>query len=83
MSAASSAPTRLAVSPAPLDTGYGVGHKLRPRAYVVAAVLLFVTEAWVSHAWLARYRFGPLERLWRVLTYARLQPLPRVVAPVA
>jgi uncharacterized protein len=66
-----------------LASGYGFGLKLRPRAYVVGAVLLFVTEAWVSRAWLAGYRLGPLEWLWRVLTYARLQPLRRAVAPVA
>ena len=46
-------------------------------------VLLFAAEAGLSRAWLARYRFGPLEWGWRVLTYARLQPLRRVVAPVA
>jgi uncharacterized protein len=66
-----------------LASGYGFGLKLRPRVYVVAAVVLFATEARVSRAWLARYRFGPLEWLWRVFTYARLQPLRRVVAPVA
>jgi uncharacterized protein len=66
-----------------LASGYGLGLKLRPRVYVVAAVLLFGAEAGVSRAWLARYRFGPLEWLWRVLTYARLQPLRRAVAPVA
>jgi uncharacterized protein len=66
-----------------LASGYGLGLKLRPRVYVVAAVLLFAAEAGVSRAWLSRYRFGPLEWLWRVLTYARLQPLRRVAAPVA
>jgi uncharacterized protein len=66
-----------------LASGYGFGLKLRPRVYVVGAVLLFVTEAWASRAWLASYRFGPLEWLWRMLTYARLPPLRRVVAPVA
>ena len=30
-----------------------------------------------SRAWLARYRFGPLEWLWRALTYARPQRLRR------
>ncbi len=30
-----------------------------------------------SPLWLARYRFGPLEWLWRSLTYGRLQPLRR------
>ena len=40
-------------------------------------------RGWVSRAWLARYRFGPLEWVWRVVTYARVQPLRRAVAPVA
>jgi uncharacterized protein len=66
-----------------LASRYGLGLKLRPRVYVVAAVLLFAAEAAVSRAWLARYRFGPLEWLWRMLTYARLQPLRRDAAPVA
>jgi uncharacterized protein len=43
----------------------------------MAAGLLFATEAALSTLWLARYRFGPLEWLWRTLTYARLQPLRR------
>jgi uncharacterized protein len=29
--------------------------------------------AW-SPAWLARFRYGPLEWLWRCLTYGRLFP---------
>ena len=66
-----------------LASGYGFGLKLRPLVYVPAAILLFAAEAVVSRAWLARYRFGPLEWLWRVLTYARLQPLRRSVAPIA
>lgn len=60
-----------------LSSGYGLGLKLRPYVYVVAAVLLFGVEALYSGAWLRRYRFGPLEWLWRTLTYARWQPLRR------
>ena len=60
-----------------LASGYGFGLKLRPYAYVAAAVLLFAAEAAVSSAWLARFRFGPLEWLWRTVTYARPQPLRR------
>ena len=41
-----------------LASGYGFGLWLRPRIYVVGAALLFVTEAWVSRAWLARSRSG-------------------------
>jgi len=60
-----------------LASGYGLGLRLRPLVYAPAAVLLFGVEAWFSRAWLARYRFGPLEWLWRTITYARLQPLVR------
>ena len=63
-----------------LASGYGFGLKLRPLAYVPAAVALFSVEAAFSAAWLARYRFGPLEWLWRTLTYAHPQPLRRPVA---
>lgn len=60
-----------------LSNGYGFGLKLRPYIYVVAAVLLFSVEVLISTAWLKRFRFGPLEWVWRTLTYARPQPLRR------
>jgi uncharacterized protein len=60
-----------------LGSAYGLGLRLRPPAYVVAAVLLFAAEAVFSRVWLRRYRFGPLEWIWRTLTYARAQPLRR------
>jgi uncharacterized protein len=34
----------------------------------------------ISHAWLARFRHGPMEWLWRALTYLRLPPMRRAVA---
>ena len=60
-----------------LASGYGLKLKLRPAAYVLAAVLLFGAEAAFSTAWLKRYRFGPLEWLWRTVTYGRPHPLRR------
>lgn len=60
-----------------LASGYGFGLKLRPYVYVLAAILLFSVEVALSRMWLARYRFGPLEWLWRSITYARWQPLRR------
>ena len=47
-------------------------------AYAPAAALLFGVEAAASRAWLARFRFGPLEWLWRTVTYAKPQPFYRV-----
>jgi uncharacterized protein len=63
-----------------LASGYGLQLKLRPAVYVFAAVLLFSAEAAFSTAWLERYRFGPLEWVWRMITYARLQALRRGVS---
>jgi uncharacterized protein len=59
--------------------GYGFGlfgHIGRP------ALWLFVVAAWVamllwSKPWLERYRFGPLEWLWRSLARGKLQPMRR------
>ena len=39
---------------------------------VVAAVWAF--QVAFSIAWMKRYRFGPMEWLWRALTYGRLPP---------
>ena len=40
--------------------------------FVVAAVWAF--QVAFSVAWMRRYRFGPMEWLWRALTYGRLPP---------
>ena len=65
-----------------LASGYGAGLKLRPYVYVAAAILLFAAEVAFSRAWLARFRFGPLEWIWRTTTYAQRQPLRRIDAAV-
>jgi uncharacterized protein len=62
-------------------SGNGIALRLRPYAYVPAAVALFGAEALISQLWLARFRYGPLEWLWRSVTYATWQPLRR--PPVA
>ena len=47
-----------------------------------AGLWVFVVGAWVfmllwSKPWLARFRYGPLEWLWRSLARMKLQPLLR------
>ena len=60
-----------------LGSGYGLNMKVRPYVYIVAAPLMFAAQAAFSAAWLSRYKFGPLEWMWRCMTYARVQPLRR------
>lgn len=59
--------------------GYGLGFfEQLPRAgQLPFAVALFAVQVALSHAWLARFRFGPMEWLWRALSYLRLPPMRR------
>ena len=54
---------------------YGVGLGLFGRvSYAVAlliAVVMFLFLAWLGRLWLSRYRQGPMEALWRRLSYGR------------
>ncbi|MBA8680391.1 DUF418 domain-containing protein [Stenotrophomonas tumulicola] len=62
--------------------GYGLGFfEQLPRAWQVPfALAVFGAQVWLSHAWLARFRFGPVEWLWRASTYLRLPSMRRAVA---
>ncbi len=54
--------------------GFGMFGKLqRYEIYYVVAATWLLQIAW-SHLWLKYFRFGPLEWLWRSLTYWKSQP---------
>lgn len=59
--------------------GYGLGYfEQLPRAWQPLFVLvLFALQLVLSRWWLARFRFGPMEWLWRALTYLQLPPMRR------
>jgi uncharacterized protein len=41
----------------------------------LVAIAIFALQVAYSRWWLGRYRFGPLEWLWRTLTYGKVQPV--------
>jgi len=58
--------------------------KLRPGLSLLMVILLYSLQVAWSHWWLHYFRFGPLEWVWRCMTYWKLQPMrhgPRVPAP--
>lgn len=64
--------------------GYGLGYFGDLRLYQLYFV---VAEVWLmqlvfSVVWLHYFRFGPLEWLWRSLTYGKRQPM-RLTSPLA
>jgi uncharacterized protein len=53
----------------------GLSLEIRPYAVVPATVILFGALAALSTWWLSRFRNGPLEWMWRIVTYWKWQPL--------
>jgi uncharacterized protein len=60
---------------------YGVGlgmlGKLGAAAAVGSAIGFYVLQVFLAQAWMSRFRLGPVEWLWRSLTYFKPQPLAR------
>jgi uncharacterized protein len=67
---------------ATLFQGWGLGWSNRPglSALVPLAFALYLTEVVLCNVWLRHFRFGPLEWIWRSITYGKLQPLRRPAA---
>lgn len=55
--------------------GLGLYGKVGAATGLLMACVLFSLQALLSVWWLRRYRFGPVEWLWRTLTYRRRQPM--------
>ncbi|HML18087.1 MAG TPA: DUF418 domain-containing protein [Bryobacteraceae bacterium] len=59
----------------------GAYGRVGPAVGLIPTVILYGAQAVFSNWWLARYRFGPMEWLWRGMTYRKL-PAMRKEAPV-
>ena len=51
--------------------GYGLGLW----GQVLLALAIFAMQVVLAHWWMARYRFGPMEWLWRWITYGARPPM--------
>lgn len=58
-------------------TGLGLGGTVGHTVYLPLALAVYAVQVPFSRLWLSRFRFGPLEWLWRMLTYGRWLPLTR------
>lgn len=57
--------------------GFGLGllNKIDVWQATLITIPIFAVQVLFSQFWLQRFRFGPLEWLWRSLTYLRIQPM--------
>jgi uncharacterized protein len=60
--------------------GFGLWGRFGYSGQLLVVVLVFAAQLLLSRWWLARFRFGPVEWLWRWCTYG-VRPRMRVVAP--
>ena len=63
---------------------FGLGHWGLPRTQQVLFVaVVYAAQIVFSHWWLARFRYGPMEWLWRGFTYRQVPPLRTAATPAA
>ncbi|MEC8858477.1 MAG: DUF418 domain-containing protein [Pseudomonadota bacterium] len=62
--------------------GHGLGliGQVERWGQILIVFGVWVLQLWLSPVWLRHFRFGPLEWLWRSLTYRQLQPLRRAAS---
>ena len=60
--------------------GFGLYGEVGPAWCVALAFMIFAAQMALSRWWLARYRFGPAEWVWRSLTYGQLQRMREPVS---
>jgi len=58
-----------------LDYGFDLQRRVGPAGVFAYAAVIYAVQLGISVWWVRRFRFGPLEWLWRMLTYARRQPM--------
>jgi len=56
--------------------GFGLGllGRVGNTVTIPMGLAVFALQVWASRSWLTRFRFGPLEWVWRSLTWFRLEP---------
>ncbi|WP_236669190.1 DUF418 domain-containing protein [Aquimarina mytili] len=57
--------------------GFKLYETLSPSETLSTAILIFIFQVILSKIWLRYFRFGPLEWIWRCLTYKELLPIKK------
>jgi len=54
--------------------GFGLGGTMGPTLYLPLGAAIYVVQLAASRVWLSRFQYGPLEWVWRMLTYGTAIP---------
>jgi uncharacterized protein len=62
-----------------LFSGFGFGlsftHRLHFSFYLLLPFIIYVAQVYFSKWWLSHYNYGPIEWMWRQLSYAKRLPI--------
>lgn len=59
------------------SVGFGLYESFSPYQTLLMAIAVFIIQVIYSKIWLTYFKFGPLEWLWRCLTYKKFLPIIR------
>jgi uncharacterized protein len=65
-----------------LNVGLGIFNTQPYWFYILIAVLVFTIQIFISKWWLTRYNYGPMEWIWRQLSYGKRLPIKKQKAEV-
>lgn len=57
--------------------GFGLIYKLPFYGYILTAITVYVIQIFFSKWWLSKYNYGPVEWLWRQLSYMKRLPIKK------
>jgi uncharacterized protein len=66
-----------------LGPGLGLMGRIGTAALTAMVIVAYAVQVLASRWWLTRFRFGPLEWVWRAYTYGSLPMLRSAPAPSA
>lgn len=60
------------------NIGFGLGLKFGPAIFIPVAIIVFASQVVISNIWFRYFMYGPLEWIWRQLTYGKKLPLRKL-----
>lgn len=61
--------------------GAGIGGKIGPTVFLSIALAVWLLQVLYSAWWFKHFNYGPLEWIWRMLTYGKRLPLRKLAPP--
>ena len=62
--------------------GFGLGGNIGPAIFIPIVVIIYIVQVIYSNWWFKYFNYGPMEWIWRQLTYRKRLPIRKVIPDV-